>query len=80
MKPKKEDLSGSPRRRKNTTKDNSQVRLDEGCLARTAKPLIFSPSLAHFPFAYKYMYFKLNEGSVFRRENTLLRVSFLSYS
>ena len=24
------------------------------------KPCIFSPSLAHFPFSYKYIYFRLN--------------------
>ena len=29
------------------------------------KPLIFSPFSAHFPLAYKYMYFRLNEGSFF---------------
>ena len=30
-KPKQEDLLGLPRQRKNATKDNSRIRLGEGC-------------------------------------------------
>ena len=64
----KRQLSGSPWRR--ISEWNNKL-------------FILSPSLAHFPFTYKYMYYRLVEGSVFGKENTLLRVSplfFLSHS
>ena len=41
------------------------------------KLLIFSPSFAKFPFAYKYMYYRLVKGSILEGEHPLLGFSSL---